>query len=214
MSNEITQVAEENFNSLETVLGKSDLNSSTSSKAIANPRKKSTSKKFFVLAVATCGIGYAPLMPGTIASALTSLLYFFIVLFETHIAEVFVQNGYTKTRVFAWLDAFNILLFVCFCALGIWASGKAVEIFKNKDPKEVVVDEVIGQLIAFMFIPLTASWKIILLGFIVFRLFDIFKPYPINRLQKLPSGFGVCADDILAGVYTGICLAFVYALTA
>jgi phosphatidylglycerophosphatase A len=222
MSSEIAQTAEENHQSMDAISKlpaslEAASKLSLSSKEIITPRKRlrigfKNARNRFALAVATCGIGYVPLMPGTTASAVTSLLYFFIALLETHLAEIFFQNGYAKTKIFAWLGIFNVLFFVFFCTLGIWAAGKATKIFKNKDPKEVVVDEVIGQFIAFMFIPLTTSWKIILLGFIMFRLFDISKPYPINRLQKLPAGIGVCADDILAGMYTGICLAFVHAL--
>ena len=70
-----------------------------------------------------------------------------------------------------------------------------------------------GQFITFAFIPFGLSWPFILAGFLLFRLFDIWKPYPIDDLQVLPGGLGVCADDIAAGVYAGICLAIGYAIT-
>ncbi|NJM53917.1 MAG: phosphatidylglycerophosphatase A, partial [Blastocatellia bacterium] len=63
------------------------------------------------------------------------------------------------------------------------------------------------------FIPFTFSWQLILAGFLLFRLFDIWKPYPIDSLQSLPAGIGVCADDILAGVYAGACLSIIYAIS-
>jgi phosphatidylglycerophosphatase A len=66
---------------------------------------------------------------------------------------------------------------------------------------------VIGQLITFAFISFTMSWWMIIPGFLLFRLFDIVKPYPIDDLQELTGGLGICADDIVAGVYAGICLA-------
>jgi phosphatidylglycerophosphatase A len=75
------------------------------------------------------------------------------------------------------------------------------------------VDEVIGQLLVFLFVPFDISWKLILAGFLLFRLFDIWKPYPIDSLQNLPAGIGVCADDILAGVYGGAVLSLLYALS-
>ena len=81
----------------------------------------------------------------------------------------------------------------------------------HKDPSQAVVDEVMGQLIVFLFVPFDISWKLILAGFLLFRLFDIWKQYPIDSLQNLPAGIGVCADDILAGVYGGICLSLIYA---
>ena len=64
-------------------------------------------------------------------------------------------------------------------------------------------------LLVFLFVPFGVHWGYILAGFLLFRLFDIWKPYPIDDLQSLPSGIGVCADDILAGVYAGVCLAVV-----
>ena len=70
-----------------------------------------------------------------------------------------------------------------------------------------------GQLIVFLFVPFDISWKLILAGFLLFRLFDIWKPYPIDSLQNLPAGIGVCADDILAGVYGGVCLSLIYAVS-
>ena len=75
-----------------------------------------------------------------------------------------------------------------------------------------MVDEVIGQLIVFLFIPFTTSWLLIGAAFLLFRLFDIWKPYPIDSLQALPGGIGVCADDMLAGVYAGVCLSIIHAV--
>jgi len=94
----------------------------------------------------------------------------------------------------------------------MWASGRSIPLLGNKDPSEAVVDEVIGQLITFMFVPFGISWPFVLAGFLLFRLFDIWKPYPIDALQILPGGIGVCADDILAGVYAGLSLAVGYAV--
>jgi phosphatidylglycerophosphatase A len=109
------------------------------------------------------------------------------------------------------MHAINLTIFLLFCLLGIWAATRAVRLFQNKDPKQAVVDEVIGQIIVFLFVPFGLSWKFILAGFLLFRLFDIWKPYPIDSLQNLPAGIGVCADDVLAGVYAGTCLAIIYA---
>ena len=68
-----------------------------------------------------------------------------------------------------------------------------------------------GQLITLTFIPFGVPWPFVLAGFLLFRLFDIWKPYPIDHLQELPGGIGICADDLLAGVYAGLCLAIGYA---
>jgi phosphatidylglycerophosphatase A len=77
----------------------------------------------------------------------------------------------------------------------------------------LVVDEVIGQLLVFLFIPFAVHWYYVVAGFLLFRLFDIWKPYPIDSLQNLPAGIGVCADDILAGVYAGTVLSILYAIS-
>jgi phosphatidylglycerophosphatase A len=71
---------------------------------------------------------------------------------------------------------------------------------------------VIGQLTVFLFIPFTSSWVLIGAGFLLFRLFDIWKPFPIDHLQDLPGGVGVVADDIAAGIYAGIVLSVIHAI--
>jgi len=69
-----------------------------------------------------------------------------------------------------------------------------------------------GQIVTFLFIPFTTDWRLILAGFVLFRIFDIWKPYPIDDLQNLSGGLGICADDLVAGVYAGICLSVIYAI--
>jgi phosphatidylglycerophosphatase A len=172
------------------------------------------------LAITTFGVGYLPLAPGTWGSAVGVLIY--------------LGAGTACSRLFGGITAhdpnfefFNALIpailsmgLLLLTFAGIWAAARSTSLFGNSDPPQAVVDEVIGQLITFAFvpismafIPLTESWRILLAGFLLFRLFDIWKPYPIDSLQVLPGGIGVCADDILAGVYAGICLSVVYALS-
>jgi phosphatidylglycerophosphatase A len=77
------------------------------------------------------------------------------------------------------------------------------------DPREVVADEFAGQAVTFLAAPflfIPTIWVTAVLGFLLFRLFDILKPWPARRLEKLPKGWGVLADDLLAGVYAGIAL--------
>jgi phosphatidylglycerophosphatase A len=113
----------------------------------------------------------------------------------------------------AAIHAVILVTFLLFILAGIWAAGRSIELLGNTDAPQAVVDEVIGQLIVFLFIPFTTSWILIVAGFALFRLFDIWKPYPIDYLQGLPGGIGVCADDILAGVYAGVCLSIIHAVT-
>ncbi|MCS6874472.1 MAG: phosphatidylglycerophosphatase A [Pyrinomonadaceae bacterium] len=178
--------------------------------------EKSALRRFrdrFAVVLTTLGIGYLPLIPGTLASAFTVGIYFFIASFELSLIEHLIASGYAREKILAWLHFFNLLVFLVFCLVGIWASGIAVDVLKDKDPKQAVIDEVIGQMITFLFVPFSLNLGVLMAGFVLFRIFDIWKPYPINSLQNLPSGLGVCADDILAGVYAGVVLSFIYAIT-
>lgn len=175
--------------------------------------KAKTPLDYFALALTTCGVGYIPLAPGTYGSLVGVGIYLLAVYIEQGVYSRYGLDGVTNAHLTAWIHVVNMVLFLLFCLLGIWASGRATHLFQNKDPQKVVVDEVIGQLITFLFIPFVVSWHFVLAGFLLFRLFDIWKPYPIDSLQNLPAGIGVCADDILAGVYAGTCLMLIYAIT-
>ena len=90
----------------------------------------------------------------------------------------------------------------------------AIEATGKNDPGEVVADEFAGQAITFLSIPflladtttISQIWGIAILGFFIFRVFDVIKPWPIRKLEKLPKGWGILADDLLAGVYAAIVL--------
>ncbi len=122
-----------------------------------------------------------------------------------------------------------ILLFLFLAFVGVWSAGKAADFAGIKDPQFVVIDEVAGQHIALILplIPLAMpnlsahmdfsqyaifsalsmlNWRYLLAGFVLFRLFDIWKPFPIRNLEKLHGGWGIMADDWLAGVYAAILL--------
>lgn len=167
---------------------------------------------YLSLAITTFGVGYIPIAPGTFGSVVGVLIYLTAAWIEANTGIYLLENGWRGEQVMAWLHAVNLIAFLLLCLLGIWAATRAVRIFQDKDPQKAVVDEVIGQLIVFLFVPFAISWHLILAGFLLFRLFDIWKPYPIDSLQNLPAGIGVCADDILAGVYGGACLALIYAI--
>lgn len=175
--------------------------------------EKKSLTDYFSLAVTTFGVGYLPLAPGTYGSAVGVLIYLCVGWIEANIGIYLLRSNWQSEQIAAWLHAGTLIVFLLFCLLGIWAATRAVRLFKNKDPQQAVVDEVIGQLIVFLFVPFQISWFFIIAGFLLFRLFDIWKPYPIDSLQNLPAGIGVCADDILAGVYGGTCLALLYAIS-
>jgi phosphatidylglycerophosphatase A len=174
--------------------------------------RKKTFLDYFSLAVTTFGVGYLPLAPGTFGSMVGVLIYLGARQIETNSTIYFSARGWQEAQITAWIHVVAAILFLLFCLLGIWAATRATKLFKHKDPQQAVVDEVIGQLLTFLFVPFDVSWKYILAGFLLFRLFDIWKPYPIDSLQNLPAGIGVCADDILAGVYAGAILSLFYAI--
>jgi phosphatidylglycerophosphatase A len=129
------------------------------------------------------GIGHIPWAPGTWASLAATLVWWLMTLA-------------IRPR---WQVAAAVVLAGIVIAVGIPASTGVSRKTKLKDPQVVVIDEVAGQLIAFIAIP--ASWKSLLLGFILFRGFDIVKPPPACQLEQLPEGFGIVMDDVAAGVY-------------
>ena len=132
------------------------------------------------LFIATCGyIGYAPVAPGTFGSA----------------AGLLVFMAVRSTGSYAVEAAAIVVLFL----IGIWSGTQAEHHFGGIDPAPVVMDEVVGMLITLAFIPV--NWMGALVGFLVFRLFDVFKPWPAARFERLPGGLGVMADDGMAAVY-------------
>ncbi|MBX3244548.1 MAG: phosphatidylglycerophosphatase A [Acidobacteria bacterium] len=183
-------------------------------------RKPEGLKDHIALAVTTCGVGYLPLAPGTWGSMVGVLVYLLA-------GRMLKAVSYRVSTHDPFFDFYNALitttlagLLILLCLLGIWAAERAMELLGSSDPSEAVIDEIIGQLVTFLFIPFTfafvsfdLSWKMLLAGFMLFRLFDIWKPYPIDDLQHLHGGLGICADDIVAGIYAGVCLSVIYALS-
>ncbi|RMH00421.1 MAG: phosphatidylglycerophosphatase A [Aquificota bacterium] len=103
---------------------------------------------------------------------------------------------------FKWWTALPFFLLLTYIAY--ITSEYMVSLTGEKDPEDVVIDEVAGYFCAFLFVE--PNLRTLALAFILFRVLDIVKPYPINLLQKLPGGYGVVADDLLAGMITGIVL--------
>ncbi len=128
------------------------------------------------------GVGYFPFAPGTIGS-LAALGLALLVRHSVHIHPL---------ACLFWAIALTMP--------AMWAADTMAREDKNKDPRIVVVDEVVGQWIT-LAAAHRVNWKSCLIALALFRLFDILKPYPIRRLEALPGGVGIVADDILAGVY-------------
>ena len=133
------------------------------------------------------GAGLSPKAPGTVG-AIEALAIFAA-------TSLLLANN---PRAHLWL---LIVLNVVTFAVGVWAAHRACRICELEDPSQVVIDEVSGQLIALAPLALGPSVAGAVAAFVLFRLFDIFKPYPIRKLERLRAGWGVMADDGLAGVY-------------
>ncbi|MFC1531913.1 phosphatidylglycerophosphatase A [Thermodesulfobacteriota bacterium] len=100
---------------------------------------------------------------------------------------------------------YAIISLITLIPLAVWASDVSQRLLGRDDPREVVIDEVVGLLIAVFLLPLT--WLNIILGFLLFRIFDIFKPFPIGMIDKnIKGGIGIVLDDILAGIYANLCV--------
>jgi len=141
--------------------------------------------------VATAGCaGYFPIAPGTIGSAVGLLVYSVVWWTQSAVVEIF-------------------LITILFGA-GVWAGTTAERYFGGIDPGPVVIDEVVGMLITLAFIPVGLSGA--LAGFFLFRLFDVIKPFPAARFEKLHGGLGVMADDAMAAIYANLSLRLVIRL--
>jgi phosphatidylglycerophosphatase A len=137
----------------------------------------------FIATVGYCG--YFPIAPGTVGSA-AGLVFYALV---------------------AWTGstAIEAALIVGLFAAGVWAGTTAERYFGGVDPGPIVLDEVVGMLITLAFIP-GLGWSGAIAGFVLFRIFDVIKPYPAGRLEQLHGGLGVMADDAMAAVYANVCL--------
>ncbi len=136
------------------------------------------------------GSGYTPIAPGTAGAALGCFLL--------GIYQYFI--GQTATNSFQ----ISFLMVIVFTTIIGAVSTHQLEPEWGEDPSRVVIDEIIGVWIALLLVPLT--WQNILIGFILFRLFDIYKPLGIRKLEAIPMGWGVMLDDVLAGIYANVVL--------
>jgi phosphatidylglycerophosphatase A len=169
---------------------------------IPAPRRR-TAGDYIALAIATCGVGYLPIAPGTLGSLVGVGLYLAVwgAVYQTLEANA-ARGRLNVLYIFTPQLAAMLLLIFIVSTAGIWAASRAEKATQKKDPSIVVIDEVAGQMIALLSGPFwIQTWWSILSAFILFRLFDIWKPYPIRRLEALESGLGIMADDLLAGVY-------------
>ena len=128
------------------------------------------------------GVGHAPIAPGTVASAITAVVLWLL----------------------SWSPPALTGLLLVVLIVGTWAAHEAERALGTKDPGAIVVDEVAGMTISVLTLPLTLP--VLVAGFILFRIFDVVKPFPAGASQRLGGGVGVMIDDVIAGIYALILL--------
>lgn len=153
--------------------------------ATAFPRSASFGEKLQHLVSIGGPIGFIPWVPATWASLATALVWFAL-------------SRHATPSVVAIVTA---VLFV----LGGITATTSERVLQSEDPRNVVIDEIAGQTLTFLLVA-PVDWQLALAGFVFFRIFDVLKPFPARRLEHLYSGWGIMADDIMAGVYGAIAL--------
>jgi phosphatidylglycerophosphatase A len=190
--------------------------------------------RFALFVATAAGLGYFPKAPGTFGSlaGLALAVAPTWVAFATA-AAILGSRGDPANGSIGFHSTFDPLLLIqisltiAVAAIGVWSATRAARYWSQKDPQRVVIDEVSGQHITllvgctlpalyhahaadnegalgFMATNSPLNWKYLLVGFILFRLFDIWKPSPARQAEALPSGLGIMADDWVAGLYAGI----------
>jgi phosphatidylglycerophosphatase A len=125
--------------------------------------------------------GYFGMLPGTIGSLVGIGLYWPL------------ATSPVTTR---------LILVAALLLVGLWTSGRVEEVWRIKDPKAVVIDEIVGMWIALLFVPYQLPYFVA--SFVLFRLFDVVKPFPAKEAERLSGGWGIMLDDVIAGLYAGV----------
>jgi phosphatidylglycerophosphatase A len=196
--------------------------------------KGDTKKPRLALFIATgFGLGYLPVAPGTWGSllgvgvaVLPHCVFLLLAYLHTGVGIGAVSISGTTVQVDPFVFC-SCIIAAAISIVGVWAAGRAANHFGLSDPQKVVIDEVSGQHLALLvggMLALPGSnsqmlweahplgfmafasgyWKYLLLGFILFRVFDIWKPFPVRQAERLPGGWGIMADDWLAGIYAAL----------
>jgi phosphatidylglycerophosphatase A len=150
----------------------------------SNSKLQKRVKQFILFWATGFGAGYSPVAPGTAGTLVAIPVYYFLSDIPSPLYEITL---------------------ISFFFLSVWISENAETFLRKKDDPRIVIDEVVGFLITMLWLPKTILF--IILGFFLFRFFDILKPFPVRRLEKkLKGGFGVVLDDVMAGAYANIIL--------
>jgi len=156
-------------------------------------KAKSVNWSMFRCIATGFGVGYLPLAPGTWGSLAAVLLVSLI--YQISSPYPLVIHVVVAVLLFplAWVTA-----------------GRVSQEEEDQDPRFVVIDEIFGQFLCLLWVPVFSFYWI--LGFALFRFFDIVKPFPARRSERLPGGLGIVMDDLVAGLYAGLILRLIYAI--
>ena len=138
---------------------------------------------FFLLLATGFGAGFSPIVPGTAGTLLAIPIYLFLSRISSPVYEITL---------------------LAFFFLSVYVSEKAQQHWGKKDDRRIVIDEIMGFFITMLWAPSTLFT--IISGFILFRIFDIVKPFPVRRLEDVKEGYGVVLDDVAAGIYANLLL--------
>jgi phosphatidylglycerophosphatase A len=183
--------------------------------AVQLPKTARSFKDYLALAIATCGVGYLPIAPGTWGSLVGVGIYLGLRSMTPRFVGLSADpNSILRLSPLPVFVAAELLLITLVTLIGFWASTRAEKLLGRKDPGKVVIDEVAGQLIALLpIVPgFDPGWLSILAAFLLFRLFDIVKPYPARRFENLESGLGIMSDDLVAGAYAAVATSAIIAV--
>lgn len=142
-------------------------------------------KKFILLLASFFGLGYSPVAPGTVGTLGGVLIY-----------------GVEQKFHLGWAVCLLIVIFIF--AVGVFISTKAEKFLGQKDPSSIVIDEVAGFLVTMFMIPF--SWKSLIIGFVLNRILDVWKPFPARQVQDLKGGWGIMVDDLISSFYAYLLL--------
>ena len=172
------------------------------------PEERSASD-YVAFGLATCGVGYMPVAPGTWGSIVGVGIYLFALEASKRFAVWAEERHLTNALLESSRMSFTLIFLIALFLIGVWAATRVEKLTGKKDPSIVVIDEVVGQLITFLFVPAQLGWWSVVLGFLAFRVADIWKPYPTHKFEALPSGLGAMADDAMAGFYAAAFMSLV-----
>jgi phosphatidylglycerophosphatase A len=200
----------------------------SSSASAAKPQKK---PRFALFVATAAGLGYFPKAPGTLGSLVGLLLAVLPWWALVAVGLVSADSNFVTTGPHANssdpLLQCQVWISLTVGIIGVWAASRAASYWSQKDPQRVVIDEVSGQHLAlflgcalpiwwkpqppwidadfgFVTARTALNWKYLLLGFILFRVFDIWKPFPARQAESLPGGWGIMTDDWVAGIYAAL----------